>query len=91
MSVDLELLNALLPVAEHGSFCRKTELSRRSQSALSAQVRDLEARLGASLFHRTTRTIGLSHEGKALPPPAFAPRTGRSIALAALGTPPLVI
>lgn len=70
MPVNLKLLNAFLLVAEHGSFRRAAELSRRSQSALSLQVRDLEAQLGASLFHRTTRTVGLTREGEALLPHA---------------------
>jgi DNA-binding transcriptional LysR family regulator len=70
MSVNLKLLNAFLLVAEHGSFRRAAELSRRSQSALSLQVRELEGQLGASLFHRTTRSVGLTREGEALLPHA---------------------
>ncbi|TDH60319.1 LysR family transcriptional regulator [Dankookia rubra] len=70
MSVNLKLLNAFLAVAEHGSFRRAAELAGRSQSALSVQVRDLEDQLGASLFHRTTRSVGLTREGEALLPHA---------------------
>ena len=70
MSVNLKLLNAFLLVAEHRSFRRAAELSRRSQSALSLQVRELEAQLGASLFHRTTRAVSLTREGEALLPHA---------------------
>jgi DNA-binding transcriptional LysR family regulator len=70
MSVNLKLLNAFLLVAEHGSFRRAAELGRRSQSALSLQVRELEGQLGASLFHRTTRSVGLTREGEALLPHA---------------------
>lgn len=70
MSVNLKLLNAFLLVAEHSSFRRAAELSRRSQSALSLQVRELEGQLGASLFHRTTRAVGLTREGEALLPHA---------------------
>ena len=70
MSVNLKLLNAFLAVAEHASFRRAAELSGRSQSALSVQVRELEGQLGASLFHRTTRSVSLTREGKALLPHA---------------------
>lgn len=70
MSVNLKLLNAFLLVAEHGSFRRAAELSRRSQSALSLQLRELEGQLGASLFHRTTRRVSLTREGEALLPHA---------------------
>ncbi|WP_043364763.1 LysR family transcriptional regulator [Belnapia sp. F-4-1] len=70
MSVNLKLLNAFLLVAEHRSFRRAAELSGRSQSALSLQVRELEGQLGAPLFHRTTRAVGLTPEGEALLPHA---------------------
>ena len=70
MSVNLKLLNAFLLIAEHGSFRRAAELSGRSQSALSLQVRELEGQLGASLFHRTTRVVSLTREGEALLPHA---------------------
>ena len=70
MPVNLKLLNAFLIIAEHGSFRRAAELVGRSQSALSAQVRELEGQLGASLFHRTTRVVTLTREGEALLPHA---------------------
>jgi LysR family carnitine catabolism transcriptional activator len=70
MSVNLKLLNAFLLIAEHGSFRRAAELSRRSQSALSLQVRELEGQLGAPLFHRTTRRVSLTREGEVLLPHA---------------------
>jgi DNA-binding transcriptional LysR family regulator len=70
MSINLKLLNAFLLIAEHGSFRRAAELSGRSQSALSLQVWELEGQLGASLFHRTTRTVSLTREGNALLPHA---------------------
>ncbi len=70
MSVNLKLLNAFLLIAEHGSFRHAAELSRRSQSALSLQLRELESQLGASLFHRTTRSVSLTREGEALLPHA---------------------
>lgn len=70
MSVNLKLLNAFLLIGEHGSFRRAAELSGRSQSALSLQVRELEGQLGASLFHRTTRSVSLTREGQALLPHA---------------------
>jgi DNA-binding transcriptional LysR family regulator len=66
MPVNLRLLNAFLLIAERGGFRRAAELSRRSQSALSLQVRELEGQLGAPLFPRTSRSVSLTSEGAAL-------------------------
>lgn len=54
---------AFLLVAEHRSFrAAATELGV-SPSALSQTIRALEARLGIALFHRTTRSVGLTEAG----------------------------
>lgn len=66
MNVNLKLMHTFLLVAEHSSFCRAAEVSNRSQSAISMQIRQLELQLGVSLFHRTTRRVQLTREGELL-------------------------
>ena len=66
MNVNLKLMHTFLLVAEHNSFCRAAEVSNRSQSAVSMQIRQLELQLGVSLFHRTTRRVQLTREGELL-------------------------
>jgi DNA-binding transcriptional LysR family regulator len=66
MNVNFKLMHTFLLVAEHNSFCRAAEISNRSQSAISMQIRQLEAQLGVSLFHRTTRRVQLTREGELL-------------------------
>ena len=64
--VNLKLLQTFLLVGEHSSFRVAAEKSFRSQSAVSAQIRQLEEQLGVSLFHRTTRSVRLTDEGHQL-------------------------
>ena len=64
--VNLKLLQTFLLVGEHSSFRVAAEQSFRSQSAVSAQIRQLEEQLGVSLFHRTTRSVRLTDEGHQL-------------------------
>ena len=64
--VNLKLLQTFLLVGEHSSFRIAAEKSFRSQSAVSAQIRQLEEQLGVSLFHRTTRSVRLTAEGQQL-------------------------
>jgi len=47
-------------------FGRAAEVSNVSQPALSAQIRELEAGLGAALFERGPRQVRLTAEGQAL-------------------------
>jgi len=54
-NVNLKLLQAFLLVAEHGSFRQAADLTHKSQSAVTSQIKQLESQLGLSLFHRTTR------------------------------------
>ena len=51
-NVNLKLLQAFLLVGEHSSFRTAAEVSHRSTSAVSAQIRRLEGQLGLPLFHR---------------------------------------
>ena len=65
-NVNLKLLQAFLLVGEHSSFRAAAEMSYRSTSAVSAQIRQLEEQLGVALFHRTTRNVRLTDEGQQL-------------------------
>ncbi len=65
-NVNLKLLQAFLLVGEHSSFRTAAEMSYRSTSAVSAQIRQLEEQLGVTLFHRTTRNVRLTDEGEQL-------------------------
>jgi LysR family transcriptional regulator for bpeEF and oprC len=56
---------ASLAVAEHESFTAAAEALGLTRSTVSAQVADLEARLGLRLFHRSTRLVRLTPAGEA--------------------------
>ena len=51
-------------VSEKGSFTEAAAALGVSASAVSKQVRSLEERLGTRLFHRTTRSVALTDEGR---------------------------
>lgn len=70
MDLDLKSLRCFAVLAEELNFSRAAERLRLTQPALSSQIRGLEKRLGFTLFHRTTRRVGLSDEGAALLPGA---------------------
>src|ERR1700751_5732479 len=60
----LDGVQAFLSVAQHRSFRRAAAELGVTPSALSQAVRALEARIGAALFIRTTRSVGLSEAGE---------------------------
>ncbi len=62
----LENLEAFVEAAELGSFTLAAERLRLSPSALSRRVAHLEEEIGVRLFHRTTRRVRLSEEGRPL-------------------------
>ena len=66
LNINFKLLQSFVLVAEYNSFRMAAEVSHRSQSATSMQIRQLEEQLGVSLFHRTTRHIQLTREGERL-------------------------
>ena len=51
-------------VAKEGNLTRTARQLHVSQSALSAQIKQLEADLGQQLFHRTGRTLTLTEAGQ---------------------------
>ena len=60
----LEGVETFLAVARHRSFRRAAAELDVTPSAVSQAVRSLEARLGAALFTRTTRSVGLTEAGQ---------------------------
>src|SRR5213080_4053794 len=60
----LDGAEAFLSVAQHRSFRRAAAELRVTPSAISQAIRTLEARIGAALFIRTTRSVGLTEAGE---------------------------
>ena len=60
----LEGVEAFLSVAQHRSFRKAAAELGVTPSAISQTVRALEARVGAVLFIRTTRSVGLTEAGE---------------------------
>ncbi|MFN5122947.1 MAG: LysR substrate-binding domain-containing protein, partial [Bradyrhizobium sp.] len=65
-TLDPDLLQAFVAVADHRSFTRAASALDRTQSAVSMQVKRLEERLQAELFHRSTSSVDLSAAGEGL-------------------------
>src|ERR1700742_2643571 len=59
----LDGVEAFLSVAQHRSFRRAAADLGVTPSAISQAVRTLEGRVGATLFVRTTRSVGLTEAG----------------------------
>jgi DNA-binding transcriptional LysR family regulator len=70
-------LEAFAAVVEHGGFSRAAEALGVSKSTISKQVSRLEARLGVSLFNRSTRAVHLTGAGA-----AFHARVGELVVAA---------
>jgi DNA-binding transcriptional LysR family regulator len=64
MNITLRQLEALVAIADTGSFTIAAERLGISQPAVSEAVRRLEAELGFEVFIRTTRAFRLSREGQ---------------------------
>jgi DNA-binding transcriptional LysR family regulator len=60
----LDGLEAFLSVAQHRSFRKAAAELGVTPSAISQAVRALETRVGAALFIRTTRSVGLTEAGE---------------------------
>ncbi len=60
----LDGVEVFLSVAQHRSFRRAAAQLGMTPSAVSQAVRVLEARIGAALFIRTTRSVGLTEAGE---------------------------
>ena len=60
----LDGVEAFLSVAKNRNFRKAAAELRVTPSAISQAVRTLEARIGAALFIRTTRSVGLTEAGE---------------------------
>jgi len=61
---NLEPLAIFVRIAEMGSFTHAAESLGIQKGRASTVVRQLEAQLGVRLFHRSTRTVQLSEDGR---------------------------
>jgi DNA-binding transcriptional LysR family regulator len=87
----LDGVEVFLAAAEHRSFRKAATALGVTPSAISQAVRTLEARIGATLFTRTTRSVGLTEAGErflARAKPAFEELIAASDAARQLGQRP---
>jgi DNA-binding transcriptional LysR family regulator len=87
----LDGVETFLSVAQHRSFRRAAAELGVTPSAMSQAVRALEARVGAALFTRTTRSVGLTEAGERFlsrAKPAFEELVAASEAARELGQRP---
>jgi DNA-binding transcriptional LysR family regulator len=87
----LDGVEAFLRVAQHKSFRQASAALGVTPSAISQAIRTLEARVGAALFVRTTRSVGLTEAGQrflARAKPAFEELIAASEAARDLGQRP---
>jgi DNA-binding transcriptional LysR family regulator len=87
----LDGLEAFLSVAQQRSFRKAAAELSVTPSAISQAVRALEARVGAALFIRTTRSVGLTEAGErflARAKPAFEELIAAGEAARGLGQKP---
>jgi LysR family transcriptional regulator, low CO2-responsive transcriptional regulator len=64
--MDFDQLNTFVEVAKHGSFSLAGRKVFRSQSAVSAQIRQLEQEYGEKLFGRLGKAVRLTPAGEVL-------------------------
>src|SRR5206468_12843646 len=65
-SMDFDQLNTFVEVAKHGSFSLAGRKVFRSQSAVSAQIRQLEQEYGQQLFGRLGKAVRFTPAGEVL-------------------------
>jgi DNA-binding transcriptional LysR family regulator len=65
-NLDLDLARTFVAICETGNFSRAAEKVHRSASAISLQVKKLEATVGRELFTRETRKVTMTEDGEVL-------------------------
>jgi len=70
MTLDIRQLTAFLTIVQTGSLGRAAEALHITQPALSRSIKQLEARMGVSLFERHSKGMELTTYGQALLPHA---------------------
>lgn len=84
--LDWSLIQSFLAVAERGSLSAAAGDLGSSQPTLGRHIKTIEEKLGAELFHRQSRGLGLTETGAKLVAPARAMREAmQQITLAAAG------
>lgn len=58
------MMRAFVGVAQAGSFAAAARQLRMSPSAITRAIAELEARLGVTLFNRSTRVVALTERGR---------------------------
>lgn len=82
--LDPAWLRSFVAIARAGSVTRAAQQVHRTQSAVSTQLQQLEAALGARLVERSTRTLALSEAGERFLPHAHRLLDAQEAAHAAL-------
>jgi DNA-binding transcriptional LysR family regulator len=64
--MEIRHLRTIVAVARHGSLTKAGDELFLTQSAISQQIRRLEEELGVEVFHRTSRRVQLTPEGRVI-------------------------
>lgn len=64
--IDVDQLRSFIAIVETGSFTRAAEMVNKTQSAVSMQIKRLEARLKRPIFARDGRATKLTEDGERL-------------------------
>ncbi|WP_136660808.1 LysR family transcriptional regulator [Nitratireductor sp. XY-223] len=70
MGMDIDALKAFMAITETGSFTAAGRQIGRTQSAVSQQIKKLEAEIGRPVFERGSGAVRLTQEGRRLLGPA---------------------
>ena len=65
-TLDTDLLQTFVAIADSGGFTRAADIVHRSQSAVSMQMKKLEESIGNALFEKLGRGVQLTRDGEIL-------------------------